>query len=419
MVLGILTHYSGLWLIKMRILQINSVYKVGSTGKIVDSLASELRGQGCDVFTCYGLGDSHYDDYSRKICHNLEHNVNALWARISGIPYGGIYLANQRIVRFVKQYRPNVVHVHCVNAFTINIYRLLKYLAKNDIKTVVTLHAEFFHTGSCSHAFDCEKWKMGCHHCEEYKFLTASRFFDRSNTAWKRMRDAFSGFKPENIAITAVSPWLSERAKQSPFLDRFMITYVPNGINTKVFHYRTSIGLIDKEAYIKTVLFVVPYFNMEEGDLKGGRFLTLIAKKHPQYIFVVVAGRTNGHIGKLPSNVQLWGKAKTQEELAQLYSESDATILFSKRETFSMVTAESLCCGTPVVGFRAGGPESIAMEDYSRFVRYANVQDLSDALNECLDITANPAEISNLAISAYSQEKMAALYFEVYRKLLK
>lgn len=403
----------------MRILLINSVYKVGSTGKIVDSIASELRGKGHEVFTCYGLGDYHYDDYSRKICHDIEHKANALWGRISGIPFGGFYLANQRFINVVKQYRPDVVHVHCVNSFTINIYRLLKFLAKNDIKTVVTLHAEFFHTGSCGHAFDCEKWKTGCHHCKEYKLLTASRFFDRSATAWKKMRDAFSRFKLKNIAITAVSPWLVERANQSPFLGRYGNTYVPNGVDIQVFHYRPTIGFIEREQYKKIVLYVAPYFNLDEKDLKGGRFLPVIAQMHPDYKFVVVASRTNGRIGQLPSNVQLWGRAKNQDELAQLYSEADATILFSKRETFSMVTAESLCCGRPVVGFKAGGPESIALTDYSRFVEYANIQDLSDALNECLHKTATHAEISKHAMDAYSQEKMATLYFDVYNSLLK
>lgn len=403
----------------MKILQINSVYKVGSTGKIVDSIASELRSQGHEVFTCYGIGDSHYDDNSLKICHDMEHNVNALWARISGLPFGGFYLSNQRFVSVIKQFHPDVVHVHCVNSFTINIYRLLKYLAKNDIRTVVTLHAEFFHTGSCGHAFDCEKWKTCCHDCKEYRLLTASRYFDRSATAWKRMRDAFSGFKPDNIAITAVSPWLVERANQSPFLGQYRIAYVPNGVDTQVFHYRPTIGLIERGQYKKVVLYVAPYFNLNEKDLKGGRYLPIMAQKHPDCKFVVVASRTNGSIGQLPSNVQLWGRAKSQEELAQLYSEADATILFSKRETFSMVTAESLCCGTPVVGFQAGGPESIALTGYSWFVEYANIQELSNALNKCMYMTTTPKETSNLAISAYSQENMAILYFNVYKSLLK
>lgn len=312
-----------------------------------------------------------------------------------------------------------MVHVHCVNSFTFNIYHLLKYLAKNGLKTVVTLHAEFFHTGSCGHAFDCEKWKSKCHDCAAYSSLTSSKLFDRSATAWKKMHDAFKGFKPENIIITAVSPWLAERAKQSAILGRFNIVYVPNGVNTEVFHFRTNTGLIEKEQYKKVVLFVTPYLSLGETDLKGGRFVPIMAKQHPDYKFIIVASRNEGNNGDMPANIQLWGKAKSQDELAQLYSEADATILFSKRETFSMVTAESLCCGTPVVGFRAGGPESIALPKYSSFVEYGNIQALSDTLDQCLNTTYNKSEISQKAFFAYSEENMAYSYLNVYRILLK
>ena len=403
----------------MKILQINCVYKVGSTGKIVDSIGAVLRSEGHDVFTCYGIGGNHYDDYSQKICSNIEHKGNSLWARISGIPYGGWYLSNRRFISVIKQYCPDVVHVHCVNAFTINVYRLLKHLAFNGIKTVVTLHAEFFHTGSCGHAYDCEKWKTSCHHCAVYRQETASRLFDRSHTAWKKMFRAFQYFNPNNITITAVSPWLTERAKQSAILGRFNTVYVPNGVNTEVFHLQDNKCLIDREQCKKVVLFVTPCLSLGETDLKGGRFIPIMAKLHPDYKFIIVASRNESSIAGMPTNIQLWGRAKTQDELAQLYSEADVTILFSKRETFSMVTAESLCCGTPVVGFKAGGPESITLQEYSSFVEYGDVQALSDTLNQCLDATYDKSEISKKAVSSYSEENMANLYFNVYKSLLK
>lgn len=403
----------------MRILQANSVYKVGSTGKIVDSIGVVLRGARHEVFTCYGIGDAYYDGFSAKICSNAEHKVNALLARIDGIPFGGPYFSNRRFVNVIKKYRPDVVHVHCVNSFTFNIYHMLKYLAKNNIKTVVTLHAEFFHTGSCGHAYDCEKWKKGCHHCAVYRQETASWFFDRSHTAWKKMHKAFLHFDSNNITITAVSPWLTKRAKQSAILGQFNVVYVPNGVNTDVFHFRANKGLVEKEQYKKVVLFVTPCFSLRATDLKGGHFVPIMAKRHPDYKFIVVASRNEGSIGDMPANIQLWGRAKNQDELAQLYSAADATILFSKRETFSMVTAESLCCGTPVVGFKAGGPESIALQEYSSFVEYGNVQALSDTLDQCLDTTYDKSEISKKAISSYSEENMANDYFNVYKSLLK
>ena len=403
----------------MKILQVNCVYKVGSTGKIVDSIGDVLRNKGHGVYTCYGIGDNHYDAYSQKICSDLEHKLNSLWARISGIPYGGWHLSNNRFISVIKHYQPDVVHIHCVNAFTINVYHLLKHLAHNGIKTVVTLHAEFFHTGSCGHAYDCEKWKTSCHHCAVYRQETASWFFDRSHAAWKKMHRAFQHFNSNNISITAVSPWLTERARQSSILGRFNVMYVPNGVNTEVFHFRANIGLIDREQYQKVVLFVTPCFSLVETDLKGGRFVPTMAKLRPDYKFIVVASRNEGSIGDMPTNVQLWGKAKTQDELAQLYSEADVSVLFSKRETFSMVTAESLCCGTPIVGFKAGGPESIALQEYSSFVEYGDTQTLTDILDQCLNTTYDKSEVSKKAISSYSEENMANSYFIVYKSLLK
>ena len=54
-------------------------------------------------------------------------------------------------------------------------------------------------------------------------------------------------------------------------------------------------------------------------------------------------------------------QVEDQSELAAFYSLADVTLLTSEKETFSMVCAESLCCGTPVVGFQAGAPEGISL----------------------------------------------------------
>lgn len=402
----------------MRILQINSVYKVGSTGKIVADNADVLRAWGHEVFTCYGVGDDHIDAYSRKICGDTEHKVNAFLARVDGIPFGGVYLSNARLARVIQEYKPDVVHVHCVNSFTLNIYLLFKFLAKNNLKTVATCHAEFFHTGSCGHAYECEKWVTGCHNCKVYRQETASWWFDRSATAWKKMRDAFQSFSPENIAITAVSPWLAERAGRSGILGRFGVSYVPNGTDTKIFHYVSDTRLIERESYNKVVLFVAPYFNLDNHDLKGGRLIPLLAEMNQDIKFVVVASRFEGTLTGMPRNVQLWGRAKNQNELAQLYSDADITLILSRRETFSMVTAESLCCGTPVVGFKAGGPESIAMHDYSLFVEYGDLEALSTAIRKFHKSEIEKDEVSRKAIHLYSKENMAKSYFAEYEKLI-
>ena len=83
-----------------------------------------------------------------------------------------------------------------------------------------------------------------------------------------------------------------------------------------------------------------------------------------------------------------------------------------------MVTVESLCCGTPVAGFQAGGPESIALSEYSCFVEYGNIDALVEAVREMLKRERDKAGISKIAHARYSKEKMTERYLEVYNRLI-
>ncbi len=402
----------------MKILQLNCVYGNGSTGKLVESNSRILRSMGHEVLTCYGNPPDFDDGFSKRITSGNEHKFNAVWSRLSGIPFGGLFLSNNRVLKEIKRFKPNVIHVHCVNGQMINIYHLLKDLGRLNIKTVVTLHAEFFHTGSCAHACDCNQWKTECHDCKQYKRETGSWLFNRVNSAWKRMYEAFACFKPESIIITAVSPWLADRARQSSILKNFRIKYVPNGVNTSIFKSEQPIDLDCFDNDAKTILFVTPHFTLAPGHLKGGYFLPEIAKRLPCFNFLVVASQIGDiDYSILPSNLKIWGKAKDQHELARLYSTADLTLLLSRRETFSMVTAESLCCGTPVVGFKAGGPESIALPGYSAFVEYGDVNSLITHISDVLSAKFDSVIISQSAAKCYSEIIMAEKFLNVYKNI--
>jgi len=112
------------------------------------------------------------------------------------------------------------------------------------------------------------------------------------------------------------------------------------------------------------------------------------------------------------------GRLDNQDTLAQYYSMADLTILTSKRETFSMVVAESLCCGTPVVGFQAGGPESIALPEYSEFVEQGNVEALKKAVLHVLSQKMGRDDIAKTAGNVYSGERMVREYLQIYEELM-
>ncbi len=96
---------------------------------------------------------------------------------------------------------------------------------------------------------------------------------------------------------------------------------------------------------------------------------------------------------------------------------ADLTVLTSKKETFSMVTAESLCCGTPVVGFKAGGPEQIAIPEYSMFAEYGAIDQLSQCTLQLLEVPREKAVVAKNAHIKYAAEKMVNHYIACYEQL--
>jgi glycosyltransferase involved in cell wall biosynthesis len=64
---------------------------------------------------------------------------------------------------------------------------------------------------------------------------------------------------------------------------------------------------------------------------------------------------------KLDESVQFMGRLPNSEVL-DTYSQHDVLIVNSRTETYSMVTAEALACGLPVISSRCGGPEQFVQE---------------------------------------------------------
>jgi len=64
------------------------------------------------------------------------------------------------------------------------------------------------------------KTKPGCGACPQLKVATKSILFDRTKYAWDKMTTSFEKFD-NNLRIISVSPWLSERAKNSYILNKF------------------------------------------------------------------------------------------------------------------------------------------------------------------------------------------------------
>lgn len=401
----------------MKVIQVNCVYEEGSTGKITADIHRYLEQAGIESKVLYGRGNALPEENVIRLCGNLYGKINNAASRVTGLMYGGCRFSTDRAIAIIERERPDIVHLQCINGYFLNIYRLITWLKERKIPTILTLHAEFMYTANCGHALACERWKTGCGNCPRYRQETKSLFFDRTAVSWWRMRSAFDRF--DSLIVVSVSPWLMERAKQSPILADKAHRLVLNGLDTDVFRIYDTGGLKKKHGVKdeKIIFHASPSFNLNPNHIKGGYYVAELAKKlQKEHVKIFVAGSYPEGI-QVPGNVVLLGRITDQGVLAQYYSMADVTLLTSTKETFSMVTAESLSCGTPVVGFEAGAPEMIAIEEYSRFVGYGNLSALEEGIKDILSTPLSKENISQKAHAKYGKDIMCKGYTRVYKEL--
>ena len=394
---------------------------MGSTGKIIEDIAINCKEINWDTVLCVPLPEKKMEFKTYKTSFKHEQGIYKRLCYLTGLQYGFAPISTFKIIKIIKKEKPDVVHIHSANCYMVNIYKLLGYLKRNSISTVVTNHAEFFYTGSCAHANECQQWINGCKKCGDMYNATRSKVFDTTPLAWKKMRRAFAQFS--NIQIVSVSEWVNSRAKLSMILGSLPNMTIRNGVNTGFYNYRQNYH--EKRNYnipegYKVILHVTAYFSMIENHPKGGDYVLKLARAlENDKIIVLVVGKYSVLTGDIPSNIRFIGEVVDQSVLAGLYSIADVTVISSVRETYSMPVAESLCCGTPVVGFCSGGPETIAMKEFSKFVNYGDMKAYEEAIRSLIDLKkeVSPYNISRRAMEEYSSAIMAQQYIKVYDRL--
>ena len=127
----------------MKILQINAVYNKASTGRTCKELHDFLTENGHKCITVYGGPYVDWED-TLHIGNVIDYKFHALLSRISGkVGYYSL-ISTMKLIQYIKYNEPDIVHLRVLHSNFINIPLLLKFLGKEDIPTVVTLHDCFF-----------------------------------------------------------------------------------------------------------------------------------------------------------------------------------------------------------------------------------------------------------------------------------
>lgn len=345
----------------MEIVQMNMVPH-GSTGKIMLQIATVAREHGHNAVTysteCFSVNGKLETFQATGHLTWGSFRENAVHYILgSTLGRNGCYSKHgtKRLVRELKKFQPDVIHLHNLHSFCINLPILFRYIKKNNIRTVWTLHDCWTFTGQCPY-FDmvgCDKWKTGCHHCVQYNAYPKSRI-DNSKRMYKLKKRWFTGVK--NMTLVTPSQWLADLTQQS-FLKEYPVKVINNGVDLSVFKPTDSDFRKKYNCEGKKILLGVAF---GWGERKGLDVFLELTKRLDESYQIVLVGTDDRVDMQLPDNIISIHRTNNQQELAEIYSAADLFINPTREENFPTVNMESLACGTPVLTFQTGGsPETI------------------------------------------------------------
>ena len=359
----------------MKIVQINAVYEYSSTGRTTMEMHQSLRARGIES---YVFCTNHHipEEQVFMIGNKVDHKLHALGSRVFGRQAYFSYFATKSMIAHLRKINPDVVILRNLHGNYVNLPLLLKFLAKEDIATIVVLHDCWFFTGHCCHytADKCYKWKEECHHCPILNEYNKSLFFDNTRSIFHMKKKLFN--RIPRLAVVGVSDWITNEAKKSPiFANAKNILRIYNWIDLNKFYTRNVSALRESLGLLPTD-FVALGVAQGWSNQKGLDIIVDVAKRMP-HIKIVLVGQPPKD---MPTNVIPVGKLSSVDKLAEYYSLANVFFNFSIQESFGKAAAESLCCGTPLIVNKATANPELCGNDCGFVIENKSIEKIINAI---------------------------------------
>lgn len=341
----------------MKIIEISPVIGSGSVGRIVDQIYSGLvqDGHECKII-CGKIGNTiiSKSDYI-PASSVFRRRINALIARLLDNDGFCPSSSMSKIVRFIEDVKPDIIHIHGAYGYYLDVRPLYKLIKQRNILLVNTMHSCWDYTGHCCYYtfIKCKRWMTGCYNCPEKHSYPMSIVFDNSKRNYRKKKEVFSGIKKE--VIVTPSRWLAEEVKRS-FLAEYPIRVINNGIDTNTFRTisKENIVIYEKYEIPKNKIIILGIAGIWDRR-KGLEDFIELDSVLPDDMQIVIVGVNEKQRSKLPQRIIGICRTENIYELAELYS--IAAILFNPtyEDNYPTVNLEAIACGTPVVTYGNGG----------------------------------------------------------------
>lgn len=363
----------------MRYVQINA-YANGWADSIIFSKHRELQEQGHESWVFWTRGEHEQDEYMQKIASYPEVCLDAFLTRIDGCAGFHSKGITRRLLKRLDEIDPDVVHLHVLLGYYINVRMLFEWLAQHRCKVIWTLHDCWAFTGHCIYFtyVKCMQWQSRCTastSCPQKRTYPETVFGGDRSVGWSfdEKKRLFTMLPPERMRLITPSKWLADLVKQS-FLAKYDVEVVHNTVDTSVFkptpsdfHERYGIG----DRFM--VLGVASKWTQRKG-LQD--FVRLACELDSERFVVVVVGLSKKQINKLKCKLIALPRTSSLEELAGIYTAADVFFNPTQEDNFPTVNLESEACETPIITYDTGGsketinrPDSVVVQNYKEGFR--------------------------------------------------
>lgn len=401
---------------KKKILQINSFINFGSTGRIVEEIGQQSISEGWESYIAFGRNQRSSNSNLIRIGTDWDVKLHGVMTRYFDRHAFSSTNATKKLVEQIQTIEPDIIHLHNLHGYYINIQILFNYFATIDTQIVWTLHDCWAFTGHCAF-FDyvgCDKWQISCNNCPQKKSYPKSLFLDNSNNNFQLKKSIYQSIK--NLKIVPVSHWLGKLIKKS-ILSSFPLQVINNGIDIQTFKpIKNNIG--DK-LEISEKFIILGVANIWE-KRKGLNDFLKLNKYLDKNMIIILIGLTNKQINLLPDSVIGIAKTESTQELAQFYSLADVFINPTWEDTFPTTNLEAMACGTPVISYSTGGCVEQITSETGIIVNKGDIEGLLHAINV---IKKNGKEkytdacIERVKLN-YNKNKQYLEYIRLYEDLL-
>lgn len=394
----------------MKILQVNTVVAYGSTGIICQNIARGLIAQGHDCLIVYGRGEDVADLPTKKIGNRLEQGLHYLQSKYLDRHGLGSRGATYQLLQIVKEYKPDIIHLHNIHGYYLNYKILFRELGKLEIPVVWLLHDQWAVSGGAAYIdentdlADLKIRNVSRKPQEKRQYPSLARV--SIGRFRKNLLDKYQAVSSlPSLTIVTPSEWLATFVKTS-YLQDFPIKTIYNGMDS---HHFTIQSLPRQDAIL--VLGAASVWD----ERKGLSYFCQLAEEMDDRFKIMLIGVDDSL--PLPPKIIRLGKV-TNEEMLRYYNQADIFLNPTMGDNFPSVNVEAQLCGTPVITFDTGGSkESICLET-GAVVEKGNTRNLIETIQHFSHKTPRIAEQTRAHALQFSIEQMVARYVALYQTIV-